>query len=117
MLPPDLEMTYTRTIVRKQNTKANRGWAMAAGMNDMENTIERAAPNDAPEDSPRMYGDARGLRNTACMTPPVIASPAPTNTPNTSLGALTFLTMMLFAQVPFPVITSQTSPMLSGTEA
>src|SRR5690606_20019561 len=36
------------------------------------------APRAAPEETPRRYGSASGLRTTACITVPATASPAPT---------------------------------------
>ena len=74
----------------------------------MVNIIPMAAPSEAPEDNPNMYGEASGFLKTACMAAPVTANPAPMNTPATTRGALTSLTMMSEDQVPLPIRASQT---------
>ena len=88
---------------------ASKGVATAMGMNGMVKISPMAAPKDAPDERPSMYGEAIGLRKTACMTQPHAARPEPTNAPMATLCALS-LTRMLFAHVPFPMMTSTTSP-------
>ena len=39
--------------------------------------IAKAAPNDAPDEIPVVYGSAIGFLNTLCMTAPQMANPAP----------------------------------------
>ena len=51
-------------------------------------TMDNTAPNPAPDDMPSKYGSAKGLRMTACMTEPVIPSPAPINKERINLGNL-----------------------------
>ncbi len=87
---------------------ARTGVASIEGMNGMVNIIPIAAPSEAPDDNPRMYGEASGFLNTACMAAPVTASPAPMNSPAMTRGALTSLTMMSEDQVPLPIRASQT---------
>ena len=46
------------------------------------------APNAAPDDIPRVDGEAIGLRNRACIAIPLIANPAPTVAAQIALGIL-----------------------------
>lgn len=47
-----------------------------------------AAPKDAPDATPVVYGSARGLRMSDCMTAPPTANPAPQTTPMIARGTL-----------------------------
>ncbi len=47
-----------------------------------------AAPNDAPDATPVVYGSARGLRMSDCITAPPTANPAPQTTPMMARGTL-----------------------------
>src|SRR5574344_1729470 len=96
-------------MVAKQVMNARTGVTIRDGMNGMVNSIPMAAPRDAPDDNPSMYGDAKGFLNTACMAAPVTANPAPTKIPTATRGALFSRTMMLDDHVPFPMSASQTS--------
>ncbi len=107
--PPTCATPYTRNMVAMQVTNARTGVVSAAGMKGIVKRSPTAAPRDAPEERPRMYGEAIGLRKTACITQPQAASPAPTRAPMATLRALSS-TWMLFAHVPRPVMTSMTSP-------
>ena len=85
------------------------GVTIIRGMNGIANSMDSAAPTDAPDDRPKMYGEANGFLNTACIAVPAMARPAPTNAPMTTLGALISLTIMLDPQEPLPNIDSHTS--------
>ena len=72
-MPLTRDMEYTSAMVPKQDTNAITGVLSTAGMKGIVTSIDTAAPTDAPEDRPRIYGDARGLRNTACIAHPEMA--------------------------------------------
>ena len=50
-------------------------------------TITSPAPKDAPEDTPRVYGDASSFFNTDCTTEPLVAKHPPTINANNTLEA------------------------------
>ena len=50
-------------------------------------TMTRAAPKAAPDEMPRVKGEARGLRSTAWDSTPPMASPPPTRAPMTTRGS------------------------------
>ncbi len=58
------------------------------------NPMAKVAPNDAPEDIPRMYGSASGFWTVACMTTPARARAPPTIAAITMRGALILHTML-----------------------
>ena len=88
---------------------ARTGVTINDGMKGIVNSMPIAAPREAPDDNPRMYGDANGFLKTACMAAPVTASPAPTKIPTATRGALFSRTMMFDDHVPFPQRESHTS--------
>lgn len=49
-------------------------------------TITKTAPTLAPEETPRMYGSASGLRTVTCISAPASASPAPASAARSVLG-------------------------------
>ena len=52
--------------------------------------ITRPAPNDAPDDTPKVYGDASWFFNIDCTTAPLVAKHPPTKNANNTLGNLIF---------------------------
>lgn len=89
-------------MVRAQVMNARTGVHIASGMKGIAMTMDAAAPREAPDERPRMYGDARGFLNTACIYAPQTARPAPTNIPITTRGALMSRMMISEPQVPWP---------------
>ena len=53
-------------------------------------TITIAAPNEAPEDTPNVYEEARGFFKTDCITEPLTATAPPTKNAKSVLGSLNF---------------------------
>ena len=51
--------------------------------------IATAAPSPAPDDTPRMWGETRGLRNSPWNAAPEMDRPAPTRMPARSRGTRT----------------------------
>ena len=57
-------------------------------------TMASEAPNAAPDDIPRMYGEAIGFLNNPCIAQPATARADPTNAHNSILGNRTSITIM-----------------------
>ena len=53
-------------------------------------TITSPAPNDAPEDTPNVYGEANWFLSMDCTTAPLVAKQPPTRKANKTLGNLNF---------------------------
>jgi hypothetical protein len=68
------------------NMKAMAGTAYNPVTMLNPNTIAKDAPNAAPDDMPRTYGEAIGFRKSPCIAAPAIASEAPTSPPNNTRG-------------------------------
>ena len=63
-------------------------------------TMARLAPNAAAFETPRVAGEARGLRREVCMTAPATARPAPATMPAMTRGRRMFqMTMLLVPSV------------------
>ena len=56
-------------------------------------TIASATPNNAPDETPVVYGSARGFFITLCMVVPAMARPIPAIMANNALGTLYSHTM------------------------
>ena len=87
------------------------------GKKAMVKVMAIAAPRAAPDESPRMDGEAMGLRNTACITAPAMLSPAPTTQAMVTRGRFICCTMMTLVSEPIPNSASSASLKLNGMNA
>ena len=62
-----------------ENANARRTVRLGICTRIEPDAIASAAPNDAPDDIPVVYGSAIGFLRTLCMTEPQMANPAPPN--------------------------------------
>ena len=64
-------------------------------------TIKRPTPSDAPDDTPKVYGEANGFFNTDWTTAPLTAKAPPTQKANKTLGNLILhIIETSFASIP-----------------
>jgi len=73
-------------------------------------TIARAAPKAAPWETPRVNGEASGLRITFCITAPAIPREAPATTAATARGRRMFPMMWAVTPSALPASAARTSP-------
>ena len=74
--------------------------------------IRKAAPTEAPEETPNVNGSASGLRSTPWNPAPAIASEAPTSIPSSTRGKRTFQIICSAALLQSGVIQSPTHGIL-----
>ena len=91
--------------------------ALAAFCTPASSTMmARAAPKEAPWETPRVEAEARGLCSTFCITHPERARAAPTTTAVTDRGSRTRKRMASVLAVPRPSRVSSTCPRVMPEE-
>ena len=92
LLLHSLDIPYTTPRDRQPKRNANKATAVYpvnirfAPNRLYPRTIARAAPKDAPLETPRVYGDARGLRSRFCIMHPLSPRAMAVSMQSTSLG-------------------------------
>ena len=85
-LPPMLDNSKTKTLAEKAPIKADTPIKFSPKIFPKPNIIALAAPKEAPEETPKIYGSAKGFFTMACITVPQTANPAPIQTASIILG-------------------------------
>ena len=93
MALPILEIKITREEITSAPIKAQMPTACVPKRLPSPKKIAIVAPNDAPEDIPRIYGSAKGFLTMACMMMPDKVSPIPTHAANNIRGKRNFKIM------------------------
>ncbi len=125
VVPLTLEIPRIASVVAKPEAKAQidtkYGLVMAKAeivppplvwMPAPRTTMAKAAPKEAPWETPRVEAEASGLRRTHCMETPARARAMPTTIAVTVRGIRTVQTIMLALFVPFRKIAFRRSSWL-----
>ena len=124
---PPMEATIcTSSDTPSAPMKAQTPMALTPRALTTPSSAATVAPSVAPEEIPRMYGSARGLRTMACMTQPDTDSAMPIPTAMITLGSRTNHTISCSLPAEYTsgsprpknlyIISPYTSPTLSFTE-